>query len=237
MFCGVSVGVDAVQSTKILRLLQPEKGAIRMAMQKKPEAVIEDGTVYVLKAGTPMYVKTADVCSMTGKTNQWIGQLTAQGVLNKRSTTHGSMYELTSTIRAYCDMLVERSTKQDEEAAKVERSKQVFDAKIKQSKAAVLEMEVKELQGKMHRSEDVAELTEDLVYTIRGMLLALPGRLAVDVAATSDPAETAELIRREVYKVMEELSRYRYDPTLYEEKVRERKAWTLAEGGADDEES
>ena len=28
-----------------------------MAAQKKPEAVIEDGAVYVLRAGTPIFVK------------------------------------------------------------------------------------------------------------------------------------------------------------------------------------
>ncbi len=32
-------------------------------------------------------------------------------------------------------------------------------------------------------------MTEDLIYTIRGSLMALPGRLAVDVAAVATPAE------------------------------------------------
>ena len=44
---------------------------------KKQDVVVEDGAVYVLRAGTPVYVKTADICSMTGKSNQWIGQLVA----------------------------------------------------------------------------------------------------------------------------------------------------------------
>ena len=32
---------------------------------KKQDVVVEDGAVYVLRAGTPVYVKTADICSMT----------------------------------------------------------------------------------------------------------------------------------------------------------------------------
>ena len=44
------------------------------AQKKKPEAVIEDDAVYVLRTGTPIFVKTADICAMTGKSNQWIGQ-------------------------------------------------------------------------------------------------------------------------------------------------------------------
>ena len=77
-------------------------------------------------------------------------------------------------------------------------------------------MEADELQGKMHRAEDVA-MTEDLVFTIRSSLNAMPGRLAVDVAAVSSPAEAAEVIRREVHKVMRELAGYHYDPEKYEE--------------------
>ena len=108
--------------------------------------------------------------------------------------------------------------------------------RIKQAKAQIAELEVQELQGIMHRSEDVAALTEDLLYTIRDSLLALPGRLAVDVAATSTAAEAAEVIKREVYLVMKDLSNYSYDPEKYAERVRERMDWKAEhEGEADDE--
>lgn len=65
---------------------------------------------------------------------------------------------------------------------------------MKASKATIAKLEADELKGTMHRAEDVAALTEDLVYTIRGALNALPGRLAVDVAAVSTPAEASEVI-------------------------------------------
>ena len=107
--------------------------------------------------------------------------------------------------------------------------------KIKNAKAETSELELKELQGKMHRSEDVANMTEDLIFAIRGMLISLPGRLAVDTAAVETPAEASELIRKEVYKIMSELSEYKYDPKKYEERVRERKAWDMSESDIDDE--
>ena len=87
----------------------------------------------------------------------------------------------------------------------------------------------------MHRSEDVAAMTEDLIYAIRGALLALPGRLAVDVANINTAAEASELIRAEVFKVMKELSQYKYDPQKYEERVRERRDWESF--AAEDEEN
>ena len=77
----------------------------------------------------------------------------------------------------------------------------------------------------MHRSEDVEAVMTDLVYTIRSMLMALPGRLAVDVFGAGSAAEASDLIRAEVYKILAELAGYRYDPEVYAQRVREREGW------------
>ena len=191
------------------------------------KAVIDNGEVYVLQAGTPIFVKTADICAMTGKSNQWVGQLASQGIINKSKTPHGVFYNLRDTMHSYCAMLESRFG--DAATAGLDAERLEAEVKLKKAKATVAELEAKELQGKMHRSEDVANMTEDLIFTIRGALLALPGRLAVDVSAAGTAADAAEVIKREVYKVMTELSRYRYDSAKYEERVRERRSWSAAE--------
>ena len=207
-----------------------------METSKKPGVIVEEGAVYVLQAGTKIYVKTADVCAMTGKSNQWIGQLASQGTIHKSGTSQGTMYELCPTIKAYCGLLESRAdSPEDDEIAKIEKEKLSAETGIKKAKAIAAMLEVKELQGKMHRSEDVAAMTADLIYVIRGMLMALPGRLAVDVAATKDAAEASELIRLETFKIMEELAGYRYDAKKYEERVRERRRWDLMDDDSDDE--
>lgn len=89
----------------------------------------------------------------------------------------------------------------------------------------MVKLEANELKGKMHRSEDVEAITQDMVYAIRGALIALPGRLAVDTANAKTAAETADIIRREVHAIMNELANYQYDPAKYEERVRKRKEW------------
>ena len=58
------------------------------------------------------------------------------------------------------------------------------------------------------------------------MIIALPGRLAVDVANVSTAAEASDLIRSEAYKILEELANYRYDPDVYARRVREREGWS-----------
>lgn len=192
---------------------------------KKTLAAPADGATFVLQAGKPIYVKTADVCAMTGKSNQWIGQLTSQGILNKEQTEHGSLYDLRTNIRAYCEMLESRSKKVDSEALEVEANKNKADLQFKQAKAAIAVMEANELKGKMHRSDDVAAMTEDMVFNIRSMLMALPGRLAVEVVNAEDAAHAAVIIRGEVHNLMDELSKYEYDPKRYEERVRQRQSW------------
>lgn len=210
-----------------------------MAAQKRPDVIVEDGAVYVLRPGTPVYVKTNDISAMIGKSNQWVGQLVSQGTLNKRSTPHGAMFDVAAAMRAYCDMLEAREAQhaKSPDELKRESAKSAADVTLKVARATVAKLEAEELQGKMHRSEDVAAMTEDLIYAMRNALLALPGRLAVDTANAKTAAETSEIIRREVYEVMKELSNYKYDPAKYEERVRDRKRWEIAKGGdADDTE-
>ena len=134
-------------------------------------------------------------------------------------------------------MLEERASANpvDEEEDKIEKARRMADARIKASKAVVADLQVKEMQGKMHRSEDVAAMTEDLIYAVRGALIALPGRLSVEVAAISDPAEVSAVIQREVYKIMEDLSTYQYDPKKYGERVRARMNMEPITNGDDEE--
>lgn len=87
-------------------------------------------------------------------------------------------------------------------------------------------LQLSELEGTMHRSEDVEAVMTDLVYNIRSMLVALPGRLAVDVTGAATPAEASEIIRTEVYKILTELAGYKYDPEVYARRVRDREGWS-----------
>lgn len=168
-------------------------------------------------------VVTKELALVLGLTPRRIQQLTQDGILE---TKNRSRYNLADSIKRYMDY---HSRKEDVDANDLER--QEAELSIKKAKAIITVLEAKELQGKMHRSEDVAAMTEDLIFTIRGMLLALPGRLAVDTAAVSTPPEAAEIIRVEVYNVMKELSQYQYDPKKYEERVRQRRKWDTDETG------
>jgi len=195
---------------------------------KKPKdiATIQDGAVYIHSAGTPVFRKTADICAMTGKSNQWIGQLTSQGTITKRNTPFGQMFDDVATLRAYCTLLESRAKEAAEKALSPEfKARNDAEISFKRSKAVKAGMEVKELMGKMHRIETIEAVFMEFYSTVRGVMLALPGRLAVDMAPEMTPAEASELIRAEVYRGMEELANHEFDQEKYDAIVRERMNW------------
>lgn len=175
----------------------------------------------VVKITEETLVNTTSMAVLTGLTARRVQQLIQDGTFTTESK---GLMRAGDTLEKHRNML--RNSKEDEEDRKIERARRASEAQMKASKATIAKYEAEELKGTMHRAEDVAAMTEDLVFTIRGALMALPGRLAVDVSTANTPAEASEIIRKEVHKVMRELANYRYDPKKYEERVRERMDWS-----------
>lgn len=181
-------------------------------------------------------VDSKTIAALFGVTTRRVQQLTQEGVISATKQGNANRYDLLATIQKYIRYLTEKAngrepTKKD---AETEGRKLEAEADLKRSKADMAALQLKELEGKMHRSEDVEAVMTDLVYTIRSMLMALPGRLAVDVVAVKTPAEASEVIRAEVYKVLEELAAYKYDPEEYARLVRDREGWSEISDGEDD---
>ena len=165
-------------------------------------------------------VSPGELAVVLGVTARSVRMLAEDGVLRK----HDGRYNLASSVQAYINFKKREST---DETRKAESIKAKAEAQIKAAKAQIVKMEADELSGKMHRAEDVETLMNDMVYEVRSALMALPGRLAVDVSEAASAAEASTIIAREVHKVMKELSQYDYDPAKYEERVRERMKWEL----------
>lgn len=162
-------------------------------------------------------ISTTQLAATLGLTARRVQQLAQDGIL---VPIKRGRFCLGESVRKYIEFINPKKDSGSQSEEKLEA-----EIRIKKSKAIISEMEAKELQGKMHRSDDVQAMTEQLVYTIRGMMVALPGRLAADVSSVNDAAEAGAIIQAEVFKIMGELSRFQYDPKKYKELVRERKNW------------
>ena len=168
------------------------------------------------------------IATLFGVTERRVQQLAKDGII-QAAQKRPYKFDLLPTVQAYIKYLSNKAYGKEEKSTdtvQAEADKLRAEADLKQSKAKIAEMQLNELEGKMHRSEDVEAMTNDLVYTIRSMIMALPGRLAMDVMQVASASEASALIRTECNKVLNELSGYKYDPEAYMRRVRDREGWS-----------
>ena len=170
---------------------------------------------------------SAIIARLFGVTERRVQQLAKEGVI-PAAKQRPYQFDLLPTVQAYIKHLSDKANGKEKGADTVqaESDKLRAEADLKQSKARIAEMQLAELEGKMHRSEDVEAMTNDLVYTVRSMIMALPGRLAMDVMQAGTAAEASAIIRAECYKILDELAGYKYDPEAYQRRVRDREGWS-----------
>ncbi|MBS5134856.1 MAG: protoporphyrinogen oxidase [Oscillospiraceae bacterium] len=181
------------------------------------------------------YRTSAQVAKVFRMTSKNVQRLTSDGVLETVETPKGRRYNWDKTVEMYVAYLSDKANGREkkEMTAELEESKLRAEVDIKEAKAEAAKIELKELQGKMHRAEDVEAITTDHVLFLRSMLMAMPGKLAVDLAGTHTAPEQAERVKREVYYILERLAEYRYDPEQYKARVRERQGWNERNGDDD----
>lgn len=180
---------------------------------------------------------SAIIAKLFGVTDRRVQQLAKDGVIPAASV-RPYKFDLLPTVQAYIRYLSDKANGKESKSAdtvQAEADKLRAEADLKQSKAKIAEMQLKELEGKMHRSEDVESVMNDLVYTVRSMIMALPGRLAMDIVQTSNANEASAQIRSECYKILNELAGYKYDPEVYQRRVRDREGWSDALADESDE--
>lgn len=168
-------------------------------------------------------VNTTTMASLLGLTVRRVQQLIQDGIL--QTEKKGRLF-LIDNVQRYISYAGNGRISKEEQ--KLEMLKKAADVKIKKARAEILLLESEELKGNFHRSEDVETITTDLVMTIRSMLTALPGRLAVEVAQHSSAEECSIIIKDQINGVLKALSDYEYNPKKYEERVRQRRAWAEA---------
>ena len=162
-------------------------------------------------------VGTTEMAMVLGVTARRVQQMIQDGTLQ---TVRRGVLLLADNVQRYITFIT--GSQMTEEEKKTERARKAAETKLKMAKAEIATLEANELKGRMHRSEDVEAMTQDLCDTIRTMLMSLPGRLAVDVSICDSAEECSILIRDSVNAVLTELSGYEYDPAKYEERVRSR---------------
>jgi phage terminase Nu1 subunit (DNA packaging protein) len=183
-----------------------------------------------------LLVDSVTVSVLFGVTARRVQQLAKEGVITAVKTKGIYQYDMQHVVKQYIKHLSDKLAGRDNQSRTPDLENQKLEAELslKRSKARIAELDLKELEGNMHRAEDVEAMTSDLVLAVRSALLALPGRLSIDLAEVKTPAEVSERVKQETYAILDELANYQYDPGEYRRRVRERQGWLDKHGGEDD---
>ena len=177
------------------------------------------------------YVKIEEIAVLFKLTTRRIQQLTQDGVLVTHQVTEAGKkvkrYEFTETIQNYIQYLSDKAAGKAKNTSTEEKEEAKLQAEVdmKTAKAKIIQLNLEELEGRLHAAEDVEAMTTDLVLNVRSALLSIPGQVAVDVAQISDPAEVSDIISETINNILKDLSTYRYNPDEYRRRVRERQGW------------
>ncbi len=138
-------------------------------------------------------VDSKTIATLFDMTPRRVQQLTKDGVIAAVKEGNANRYDLLPTIQRYIRYLTAKANGREpsKKDSEIEGRRLEAEADLKRSKADIAALQFKELEGTMHRSEDVEAVMTDLVYSIRSMLVALPGRLAVDVSSAATAAGTS----------------------------------------------
>lgn len=178
---------------------------------------------------------TQVIAKIFGVSTRRVEQLKTEGIIKGQGKP--TKYDLLPTIQAYIRYLSDKANGREKKLtdAQLQTEKLEAEKRIKVAKAEMAELEMRELRGELHRAEDVEAITTDHVLYFRSMLMALPGKLAVDLAGTHTAPEQAQRVKQEINFVLSQLESYTYDPDEYKKRVRERRGWNERHDDYDDD--
>ena len=106
-------------------------------------------------------VSVSELAAVLGLSANRIYQLATDGILQK--TGRGRLL-LAASVQRYVGFITREPVTEEEQ--KLEKARRMAEVQLKASKAKIAKLEAEELEGKMHRSEDVEAMTAGLLYEI-----------------------------------------------------------------------
>jgi phage terminase Nu1 subunit (DNA packaging protein) len=156
-----------------------------------------------------MEISTSELAAIVGKTSRWIRQLTSEKVLIQSKK---GKYLLADAVQAYI-LHVSGGAKEDGKPTFTDHKTE--HERIKAEKAA---LELAEMQGNMHSSDDVKAIMGDIIITAKTKLLAIPQRVSLKL--DKEPSTVIEkTLTREIAGALAGLTEY--SPSLFSGKVGE----------------
>ena len=155
--------------------------------------------------GKTVVVSTAEISEILGLSDRRIRQLEKEDALVKISR---GKYDLKASVQRYIEYIKEQAQKTEEELD-LTKEKTLLTRANRQK----VELELQIMRGELHRSEDVRRVMNNMLAAFRARVLAIPSKTAPRLLAQTDLAVVQDIIKKEVYEALQELSEY--DPHVF----------------------
>ncbi len=145
------------------------------------------------------------LADMLGIKQTTVRHLASSGVMPRVSS---GRYKMRDCVHNYVMQLRIQSKNPESGSTNEKPELRDMQAKHEAVKLQMSEMQLKLMQGKLHKSEDVEKVMTNMLASMRAKLLSLPSRIAPSIAGVSDPAEVVTILKDVIYDVLHELADY-----------------------------
>jgi phage terminase Nu1 subunit (DNA packaging protein) len=145
------------------------------------------------------------IASAIGVSERTVRRLVQEGTLNK---VKNGQYDLVECTNRYIKYITEKQNLMDKDMDKLEKELMVEKVFLERAKKKKLEIQVAEMEGVMHKAEDIEKLWSWSITNFKSRIRALPSKVAPQVQIASDLKEINAILRKEIDEVLLELSEY-----------------------------
>lgn len=152
-----------------------------------------------------LVVTTSVISDIFNMSQRRVRQLVEEGIIDR--VKNGS-FELMPTVKKYILYL---KASGDSKGGEIDLIKE--KAMHERAKREIAEMELAQMKGIMHNAADVEKVMNDMLAAFRAKLLGMPSKVAPLLIAQNEIAIIQDILQKEVYEALEELSNY--DPQIF----------------------
>ncbi|WP_339216252.1 hypothetical protein [Solibacillus sp. FSL W8-0372] len=168
-------------------------------------------------------VNTKALAKMFNMTERNVRYLVEEEIIAR--VGHGR-YDLIDSVSRYITFLKMASNEMD--GAAVEESLEYEKWLHEKAKREKAEIELAHIKKEMHKSDEVENVLNHMVMAFRSKMLSLPSKVALQLTTLDDANQIEELLERDIYLALKELSEY--DPSMFFSEDHEEEIEIVGEG-------
>lgn len=151
-----------------------------------------------------MEVNTQTLAECLGVTKRMVSKLAEDGIIERIGR---GKYDLGECVKAYIEFRISGVKN------KGPRSLDSIKAEHEVLKMRKTELALRQIEGKLHRADDVKRFWTSMAAAVKSRLLAIPVKVTPEVAGLEDRAEIQKILSREIADALNEIADY--DPAEF----------------------